>query len=242
MTEVNGDTRETVKDYYSKAAKKSSSCCGPTNLYEPDLLIEFPDDVANFSLGCGNPVRAADLQIGETVLDLGSGGGLDCFLSAKTVGETGYVIGVDMTPDMLERAKVSAEKMGFQNVEFRKGYLEDLPVEDNIIDVVISNCVINLSPQKPMVFSEIFRTLKPGGRIAVSDIVSSGKIPDEILGMKDSWSSCASGALPVDEFVGGLEGVGFIEIEVAARDANDDLSPILPDKPLFSALITARKP
>ena len=206
------------------------------------MARDFPDDVSNFSLGCGNPVTAAELQVGEVVLDLGSGGGLDCFLSAKSVGESGHVIGVDMTPEMLERATSAANKIGFQNVEFRHGYLESLPVEDSSVDVVISNCVINLSPDKDKVFSEIFRTLKSGGRISVSDIVSIGKIPDEILQMKDSWSSCAAGALPIKDYVNGLANAGFIEIEAMAKDDQGNLHKVLPDTPLFSAMITAKKP
>ena len=133
-------------------------------------------------------------------------------------------------------------KMGFKNVEFRKGYLEELPVEDNSVDVVISNCVINLSPDKSKVFAEIFRVMKSGGRIAVSDIVSSGKIPDDILQMKDSWSSCASGALPFEEYINGLINAGFNEVEIQAKNAKGDLLSVLPDKPIFSALITAKKP
>jgi SAM-dependent methyltransferase len=242
MTDTKDTLRNTVQDYYAKAAIKSSSCCGPSKLYSPDIILDLPDDVANFSLGCGNPVTAADLQKGEIILDLGSGGGLDCFLSAKAVGETGHVIGVDMTPEMLDRASKSAEKMGIHNVEFRQGFLEALPVEDGRIDVVISNCVINLSPDKNKVFSEIFRALKPGGRIAVSDIVSNGKIPEEILQMKDSWSSCAAGALPFDDYINELVNAGFIEVKLAAKDDQGELHDIIPDKPLFSALITAQKP
>lgn len=242
MTKIKNDIRNNVQDYYADRAETSSSCCGPSKFYNPELLIDLPNDVSNFSLGCGNPVTAAGLQEGEVVLDLGSGGGLDCFLSAKAVGESGHVIGVDMTPEMLERATKAAEKMGIKNVEFRQGYLEALPVEDSRIDVVISNCVINLSPDKSLVFSEIFRTLKSGGRLSVSDIVSNGKIPDDILKMKDSWSSCAAGALPVEEYINGLANAGFIEIEVAAKDNQGNLHKVLPDKPLFSALVTAKKP
>jgi SAM-dependent methyltransferase len=242
MTETKDDLRNTVQNYYAERAGTSSSCCGPSNLYSPELLTDLPEGVANFSLGCGNPVTAAELKEGEIVLDLGSGGGLDCFLSAKAVGESGLAIGVDMTPEMIERATKAAENMGIHNVEFRHGYLESLPVEDGSVDIVISNCVINLSPDKNQVFSEIFRTLKPGGRISVSDIVSNGKIPDDILQMKDSWSSCAAGALPIEEFIKGLANTGFIEIEVAAKDNQGGLQKILPDNPLFSALVTARKP
>ncbi len=242
MTKTKDSLRDTVQDYYAKAANRSNSCCGPSEFYNPDILFDLPDDVANFSLGCGNPITAADLQEGEIVLDLGSGGGLDCFLAAKIVGETGKVIGVDMTPEMLERAQKAGSKMGFDNVEFRHGYLESLPIDDESTDVVISNCVINLSPDKNQVFSEIFRVLKSGGRISVSDIVSNGNIPEEILRMKDSWSSCAAGALPVDEYVNGLINAGFTEVNIAAKDEQGNLNDCFPDQPLFSALVTAQKP
>jgi arsenite methyltransferase len=241
MTDTKDSLRNTVQDYYTKAAQRSNSCCGKTEFYSPEILFDLPDDVANFSLGCGNPITAADLQEGETVLDLGSGGGLDCFIAAKTVGEKGKVIGVDMTPEMLKRATNAASKMEIGNVEFRQGYLESLPVEDKSIDVVISNCVINLSPDKNQVFSEISRVLKSGGRISISDIVSNGNIPEEILQMKDSWNSCAAGALPVDDFVNSLVKAGFIEVNVTAKDDKGNLNDCFPDQPLFSALITAQK-
>jgi len=242
MTKSKNNIRNTVQDYYAERAETSNSCCDSKELYSSELLSILPEDVANFTLGCGNPVTAAELQTGEVVLDLGSGGGLDCFISAKFVGESGYIIGVDMTPEMLERASRTAKKLEMDNVEFRHGYLEALPVEDNSVDVVISNCVINLSPDKGQVFAEIFRTLTPGGRLSVSDIVSNGKIPDEILQMKDSWSSCAAGALSVEEYINGLANTGFIEIEVKAKDDQGNPNDILPDTPLFSALITAKKP
>jgi SAM-dependent methyltransferase len=240
MTETQDDIRPNVQEYYAKAANQTTSCCGSNTLYESDLLTDLPSDVANFSLGCGNPITLAKLQPGETVLDLGSGGGLDCFLAAREVGDTGHVIGIDMTPEMLERSRISAKKMGMNYVEFRQGYLEDLPVEDATIDAIISNCVINLSPDKSKVFEEIFRVLKPGGRIAVSDIVTNGEIPDAILKMKDSWNSCAAGALPMEEFIGGLEEAGFIDVELKAKGGDDFLAEI-PETGLFSAAITARK-
>lgn len=242
MTETNDDLRNTVQDYYAERAETSTSCCGPTKLYNADLLIDLPEDVSNFSLGCGNPVTAANLQEGEYVLDLGSGGGLDCFLSAKAVGDTGFVIGVDMTPEMLQKASNAAKKMGLENVDFRKGYLEELPVDDDSMDVVISNCVINLSPDKNQVFAEIFRTLKRGGRISVSDIVTQVDLPEDIVQMKDSWSACAAGALKVEEYVDGLAKVGFEDIKVSAKDNQGNVFDKFPDQPLFSALISAKKP
>jgi SAM-dependent methyltransferase len=148
------------------------------------------------------------------VLDLGSGGGLDCFLSARQVGETGHVIGVDMTPEMLERARQAVRRLDVQNVEFRQGYLEALPVEDSSVDVVISNCVINLSPEKPKVFGEIFRVLKPGGRISVSDTVTNRPVSDEQRTNMQDWCGCTSGALPYDEYVSELRAAGFVDIQL----------------------------
>jgi SAM-dependent methyltransferase len=234
--------RNTVQDYYTKKVETNDSCCGSIALYSPELLINLPEEVMNFSLGCGNPVIAANLQPGEIVLDLGSGGGLDCFLSARAVGETGHVIGIDMTPKMIDRATDAAFNIGVKNVEFCEGYLESLPVESNSIDVVISNCVINLSTDKKQVFSEIYRALKSGGRICISDIVSNGKIPSAMLQMEDSWSSCIAGALPFEKYINDLSNAGFIEIEVAAKNKHGGIDKILPDKSLFSAIVTAKKP
>ena len=240
---VDGDVRDTVQEYYAKAAKASCGCGDQSSLYyNEEMLNSLPDDVATFSLGCGNPIRAAEMKAGETVLDLGSGGGLDCFFAEKEVGKTGYVIGIDMTPEMLLRSTESAKKMGLDNVDFRKGFLEEMPVEDNTVDVVISNCVINLSPDKSLVFDEIFRVLKPGGRIAVSDIVVNGEIPEHILKLKDSWSSCAAGSLTIEDFTQGLLDAGLEEVVIAAKDANGDLLEKNPENELFSAIITAKKP
>jgi arsenite methyltransferase len=185
--------RAEVQNFYADRAKNSNACCGDSTqnqLYEANLLTELPDDVAGFSLGCGDPITLADLQPGEVVLDLGSGGGLDCFLAAKQVGEDGFVIGLDMTPEMLERATAAAQRMGIGNVEFRKGYLEDMPVDDDSVDVIISNCVINLSPVKPKVFTEMYRTLKPGGRVSVSDIVTNGELPESLRNDMLAWGAC----------------------------------------------------
>lgn len=191
------EIRRSVRDHYADIARKSSSCCAPskpdpvresssccgpskpdpdsTNL--DDLSNALPEDIANFSLGCGDPITIANLQAGETVVDLGSGGGLDCFLASQRVGPAGRVIGVDMTPEMLAKARGNAERLGFQNVEFREGYIEHLPVGEGEADVVISNCVINLSPDKPQVFRDVYRVLRPGGRISISDIVTNGELP-----------------------------------------------------------------
>jgi SAM-dependent methyltransferase len=153
--------------------------------------------------------------VGQTVLDLGSGGGIDCFLAAKQVGETGKVIGVDMTAEMIEKARANKVKVGAKNVEFRLGEIEHLPVADATVDVVISNCVINLSPDKPQVFREAYRALRPGGKLSVSDIVTNGPLPEAIMRDGDAWSSCVSGALDVKDYIAAIEDAGFFEVEVA---------------------------
>lgn len=215
---------ETVREHYADRARSADSCCGSDStsaccdsknmLYPDELLTTLPTDVTSFSMGSGDPITPANLQPGETVLDLGSGGGLDCFLAARQVGENGKVIGVDMTPEMLARARSSAERMGIHNVDFRMGYLESLPVDDDSIDVVVSNCVINLSPDKPQVFSEIFRVLKPGGRVSVSDIVTNHSFSEEQRQNKDDWCGCVSGALPRQDYIQALEKAGFVDIQV----------------------------
>jgi SAM-dependent methyltransferase len=197
--------------------------------------------VAGFSLGCGNAVGGADLKPGETVLDLGSGGGLECFIAAREVGPAGRVIGVDMTPEMLARARSAADRLGSGNVEFREGFIESLPVESGTIDVIISNCVINLSPDKPSVLSEMHRVLKPGGRIAISDVVAGREVPKDVRQDMNLWSSCASGALGAGEWERGLLELGFVNVAIAARAGDDSWSAVIPDAGLFSALITARK-
>lgn len=234
---------EVVRAHYSKAARSSSPCCSSsTSIYPAELLSELPTEISEFSLGCGNPINAAALQPGEAVLDLGSGGGLDCFLAARRVGWTGKVIGVDMTIEMLERARENANKLGFTNVEFREGYLEDLPLDDRSVDVVISNCVINLSPDKPQVFREIFRVLKPGGRLAVSDIVTNGELPESIRNNMDAWGACVAGALDMQEFSKGLIQNGFEEVKIQPKTYSDELLHVIPVGQPFSAIITAHKP
>ncbi len=241
-----GDSiRVEVQKFYANRAQNSESCCGDASqnlLYESELLTELPDDVAGFSLGCGDPITLAELQPDEVVLDLGSGGGLDCFLAARQVGEDGYVIGLDMTPQMLERATGAAQRMGFENVEFRQGFLEEMPVEPDTVDVIVSNCVINLSPDKPNVFAEMFRTLKPGGRVSVSDIVTRGELPEEVRNDMLAWGACIAGALDMDEYIMGLEQVGFEDVKVVAKAGDGELLAGIPENALFSASITARKP
>jgi len=176
--------------------------------YNVKDLEEIPQE-AILGLGCGSPVGYVGLKEGETVLDLGSGGGIDVFLAAKKVGSKGKVYGVDMNEAMIRRSKEAAEEYGFKNVEFRLGEIEQMPIEDNTIDAIISNCVINLSPDKAQVFREANRVLKPGGRITVSDIVTEGVIPEEIRKDLDSWASCVSGALPQEEYLKDIEAAGF---------------------------------
>ncbi|MES0362071.1 MAG: arsenite methyltransferase [Anaerolineales bacterium] len=240
-----GSIRDEVQKYYANRAQNSDSCCGDASqnlLYESELLTDLPDDVAEFSLGCGDPITLAELQSGEVVLDLGSGGGLDCFLAARQVGEDGYVIGLDMTQEMLERATGAAQRMGFENVEFRQGFLEEMPVEADTVDVIVSNCVINLSPDKPKVFAEMFRTLKPGGRVSVSDIVTTGELPENVRKDMVAWGACIAGALQVDEYIQGLEDVGFEDVTVTAKTGEGELLDDIPQIGLFSASITGRKP
>lgn len=234
---------DNVREHYGELARSSNSCgCGSNSLYDEQLLKDVPSDISSFTLGCGNPITVASLKPGETVLDLGSGGGLDCFLAAKQVGETGHVIGVDMTPDMLAKARANAERLNYTNVEFREGYLEALPVEDASIDVVISNCVINLSPDKPQVFREVFRALKPGGRVAVSDIVTNGSLPSNLQKSMEAWGACVAGALDMKDYVRGLKEAGFAGVHVQPRNDTDKVLAALPIGVPFSATITARRP
>jgi SAM-dependent methyltransferase len=252
-------------------APTQSSCCNPTtnapsnsviHLYEDQDALELPLEVTELSLGCGDPIKLASLEEGQAVLDLGSGGGIDCFLAAKKVGPSGKVIGVDMTAAMIEKARSNKAKLGYENVEFRLGEIEHLPVADQSVDVIISNCVINLSPDKPQVFREAFRTLRPGGRIAVSDIVTQGPLPDTIKSSLTAWASCIAGALQVEEYVAALEQAGFVDIDVVASpwdqaiiDASlekvdsdpddgdqDMLKEFDPQQTIFSARIVAYKP
>jgi SAM-dependent methyltransferase len=181
--------------------------------YTEEELKAVPEG-ANLGLGCGNPVALASLREGEIVLDLGSGAGFDCFLVANRVGETGKVIGVDMTPEMLERARKNARKGNYANVEFRLGEIENLPVADNAVDIVISNCVINLAPDKRKVFKEAFRVLKPGGRLMISDMVLLKELPDFIKNSIEAYIGCLSGAIMRDEYIGAIKAAGFQEVNI----------------------------
>jgi SAM-dependent methyltransferase len=177
-----------------------------------EKLDNLPGDVANFSLGCGNPLALAELKEGEVVLDLGSGGGLDCFLAAEKVGAGGQVIGLDMTPEMIQLARENARKMGATNVEFRLGEMERMPLEDNSVGVIISNCVINLSPDKDAVFKEAYRVLKPGGRLSISDIVLLGELPQEVKASLEEWAGCIAGALQEKVYLDKIRAAGFVRI------------------------------
>lgn len=220
-----GKIRGAVRDRYGRIARSEEreccgpSCCGPSTATDVALDVGYSDselsavpDNANLGLGCGNPVALASLRPGEVVLDLGSGGGLDCFLASKAVGETGSVIGVDMTPDMVELARTNAKKGGYTNVDFRLGQIEALPVADNSVDVILSNCVINLSPEPEKVFAEAFRVLKPGGRLMVSDLISDLPVPDVLLESMGAVVSCLP--VPRDKYLGRMEDAGFVDVTV----------------------------
>ena len=236
------ETKKVVREGYARIAKQGGSCCSPassccgstTDLtqdiskkigYTEEELTSVPDG-ANLGLGCGNPVALASLREGETVLDLGAGAGFDCFLAADKVGKNGRVIGVDMTPEMIEKARENVKKGDYGNVEFRLGEIENLPVADNSVDAVISNCVINLAPDKGKVFREAFRVLKPGGRLMVSDIVLLKELPDFIKNSIAAYIGCVSGAIGRDEYLGAIKAAGFQETrvidEVSAKWVADD--------------------
>lgn len=233
---------EIVREHYAQSARSTSPCCSlSSKLYPADLVTEIPSDISDFSLGCGNPIEAAAITPGEIVLDLGSGGGLDCFLAARRAGPEGLVIGVDMTPEMIARSRSNATRLGITNVEFREGFLEQLPVENGSVDVVISNCVINLSPDKSQVFREIFRVLKPGGRIAVSDIVTNGLLPESIRNDMNAWGACVAGALDMKHYSLGLQDAGFDKITIQPKTGSDQLLQILPVGQPFSAIISAHR-
>jgi len=223
------EVRKVVREGYAQVAKRenscctpSSSCCGATNMaaeiskkvgYTDEGLQSVPEG-ANLGLGCGNPVALASLKEAEIVLDLGSGAGLDCFLAANKVGRSGRVIGVDMTPEMVEKARENAQKGNYENVEFRLGEIENLPVADNYVDIIISNCVVNLSPDKGRVFEEAFRVLKAGGRLMVSDIVLVNELPDLIKNSVTAYIGCLSGAIMRDEYIEAVKNAGFQEVSI----------------------------
>ena len=264
-------------DLVDSRPQAAAACCGPVDccsptgsvedvilaetLYPDSDLADLPESVTDIALGCGNPTAIANLKPGETVLDLGSGGGIDCFLAARRVGPVGRVIGVDMTDSMLALANKNKAKLGLTNVEFRRGEIEALPVESNSVDVVISNCVINLSPDKDAVFREIFRVLKPGGRLSVSDIVTEGQFPPQLRANINAWAGCITGALDQSVYLHKMEQAGLVGVQVESRvsygleqlDALDmasrealtrdvDWSTVPNNVRLYSARIVARKP
>lgn len=214
--------KKVVRDGYAKIAKQGSSCCKSTDParnisrkigYTKEELKTIPEG-ANLGLGCGNPVALASLREGETVLDLGSGAGLDCFLAAKRVGKNGKVIGIDMTPEMIVKARENVKRGNYRNVEFRLGEIENLPVADNSVDIVISNCVINLSSDKKKVFKEAFRVLKPGGRLMISDIILLKKLPTFIKNSITAYVGCLSGAIMKDKYMGTIKAAGFQDVRI----------------------------
>ena len=203
-----------------------AGCCAPevatpagATYYSAAELDGLPDSVTDVSLGCGNPLAIAELQPGEVVLDLGSGGGIDCFLAARQVGPEGRVIGLDMTPEMIKLARRNAKKMGATNVDSRYGEMEEIPLADQSVDAVISNCVINLSPDKDAVFREVFRVLRPGGRMNVSDIVVDGELPQPIRDNLDAWAGCIAGALDEAEYLSKIRAAGFEDVQVLSRSS-----------------------
>lgn len=231
----NDEIRGAVRENYGQVAASGSagcgcspsSCCGASKEitaadislalgYSSEDVTAVPEG-ANMGLGCGNPQAIASLQPGETVLDLGSGGGFDCFLAARAIGDKGHVIGVDMTPEMVTKSRRNAEKAGIGNVDFRLGEMENLPVADGIADVIISNCVINLSPEKERVFSEAFRVLKPGGRLAVSDVVATAEMPDGIKNNMAFYTGCIAGASSIQELESMLHRTGFKNIQIKPK-------------------------
>jgi arsenite methyltransferase len=267
------EVKEIVKDRYAQAALRvssgGSSCCGASaaaegccdpitsNLYDASQQSELPESAVRASLGCGNPTALAELKPGETVLDLGSGGGIDVLLSAKRVGATGKAFGLDMTDEMLALANENKRQAGVENVEFLKGEIENIPLPDNSVDVVISNCVINLSSNKDQVLREAFRVLKPGGRFAVSDVVTKGEVPPEIRSSMLLWVGCVAGALEQDDYKAKLQAAGFEQVDIEPtriykiEDARAflsgqgiDVDAIAPqvDGKFMGAFVRARKP
>ncbi len=248
-------------------ADSAASCCGPeqsdnvvqlSQIYEAGDVYQLPTEVTGLSLGCGDPITLAALQPGQTVLDLGAGGGIDCFLAAQRVGQTGRVIGVDMTPAMIEKARANKAKIGADNVEFRLGEIEHMPVADTSVDVIISNCVINLSPDKPQVFREAYRVLRPGGKLAVADMVTQGQLPDEIRDSLNAWIGCVAGAMDINDYVAAIRDAGFEDISYTPVYIDDEMIDEAAKqlgiteasvgegesmrKRVFSAKVSARKP
>lgn len=249
------DMREVVREKYGEIAEgKKEGCCGPgccggsegvaTEIgYTSDQISAIPEG-ADLGLGCGNPLQFADVKAGETVLDLGSGAGIDCFLAAKEVGPTGHVIGVDMTASMIEKARRNREKGEYANVEFRLGEIEHLPVADSSVDLVISNCVVNLSPEKDRVFSEAFRALKPGGRMLVSDLVLLRPLSDDMRKNVELYVGCVAGASLREEYLEHMRQAGFENVEVVSESGYTVGADALPEgsqeREAFSAVTSVK--
>jgi len=261
-TKKSDEIKNAVRELYAEIARQhTTSCCAPRSeeassccsscaseigrtqrLYSREELESIAADIP--SLGCGNPIALAELKENEVVLDLGSGGGLDCFLAARRVGPQGKVIGLDMTPDMIKLARANAEKLSLENAEFRLGEMEHMPIESGSVDVVISNCVVNLSPDKDAVFSEVFRVLKPGGRLCVSDIVTSGELPASVRESLEQWAGCVAGALEEGEYLDKIQAAGFVHLEreEAKLDPYKEEAAREVDAPIASISVKAFKP
>jgi SAM-dependent methyltransferase len=224
----NKEIKKKVRQGYGKIAREGGSCCPDQSCCSPDLKAEdISRDIgyeeeemgsvpegSNLGLGCGNPTATASIKKGETIIDLGSGAGFDSFLAANATGNKGKVIGIDMTPDMIKKARENAEKGGYKNVEFIQAEIEDIPLPDDTADIIISNCVINLSPEKKKVFSEAYRILKPGGRVMVSDIVLKKDLPQSILGSIEAYIGCISGAEKMEDYLGYIKDAGFDDVKI----------------------------
>ena len=225
------EVEDFVRKRYGKIAAERTSCCPGSCCssnsrqqakamgYTDEDIKAIPPEASAMGLGCGNPTALAGLKEGEVVLDLGSGGGIDVFLAARRVGASGHVIGVDMTDEMLEAATTTARQHGYENVEFRKGQIDDLPVEDGSVDVIISNCVVNLAPDKLAVYAEALRVLKPDGRLLISDLVTDGEIPEDIRKSFDAWAACIAGALERQEYLDTISRAGFEDIRIVSEQA-----------------------
>lgn len=265
MTQLaNNNIRKAVREQYGKVAESDNSGCGCSGTsccdesgadakavsmelgYSNTDVNQVPDGT-NMGLGCGNPKAIASLKPGETVLDLGSGGGFDCFLAVREVGESGQVIGIDMTSEMVSKARANADKAGHLNVDFRLGEIENLPVANGVVDVIISNCVINLSPEKPKVFKESFRVLKPGGRLAISDVVATAELPEQLKNDMVLFTGCMSGASSIPDIRSMLKDAGFKAITIQPKDESSEfIRKWVPDSKIkdyvVSATIEAIKP
>ncbi len=245
----NDEIRKVVRERYGQRAKQAAGCCSGTSpaqvskktetLYSAVELSSLPQSVTSCSAGCGNPTAIAGLKRGDVVLDLGSGGGIDCFLAAQKVGAEGKVIGVDMTPEMLKLARDNADKVHATNVEFRLGEIEHLPVADNTVDVVISNCVVNLSPDKAQVFKETYRVLKPGGRILVSDNVLLQELPESVRNDMSSWAACVAGASKKKDYLGAIAAAGFRDVKVVSETPSSKTR--IPEGTVASVKVSAFK-